>query len=398
MQHTPGALEGIRVLDLGRVMSAPLTTSLLADMGADVIKIEQPDGGDDSRVFMPKVDGLSTYFVTFNRGKRGVTLNLKGGKDILLKLVQTADVIVENFRPGVMNRLGLGYEDLKKVNPRIIMASVSGFGQTGPYSQRAGYDTIGQAMGGVMGVTGFENGGVPTRCGAAVGDVTSGLSAVVGILAALEHREISGEGQYVDCSLADTSVVVASDMNESYFIDGSVPKRQGNAIRAYAPADCYETADDYIICCCEDDADFAALCKILGQEALLSNPDYATNELRVKNRDALDKVIEAATKGKSTADWLVPMLDAGLACAPVLTIEQTVADPQIGGARNMYPFTQYGSLGEVRFTGGAVKMSETPPKYVKSAPLLGEDNEAIFCGELGYTSEELAALKEQNVI
>ena len=391
MQNKCKALEGVKVLDLGRVMAAPLAAALLADMGADVLKIEQPGTGDDSRVFMPKKDGISTYFITFNRGKRGITLNLKKGKDIFLQLVKEADVVIENFRPGVMKKLGLGYEDLRKVNPRIIMASVSGFGQTGPYSQRAGYDTIGQAMGGVMSITGFEDGGSPTRCGAAVGDVTSGLSAVVGILAALEQRDKTGEGQYVDTSLADTSVVCASSVNAEYFMNGIVPKRKGNAIEGFAPSNCFQTADDYIVCCCEDQGDYEALCGILGRADLLSNPDYATNDLRVANREALEAEIENVFKGKETKVWLDQLLDAGIAAAPILTIADCVADEHVGGARNMYPFVEYEGLGQVQITGGSLHFSETPTFYGK-APSLGEHNEEVLCGQLGFTKEQLDEL------
>lgn len=397
MQNKCKALEGVKVLDLGRVMSAPLAAALLADMGADVLKIEQPGTGDDSRVFMPKKEGISTYFITFNRGKRGITLNLKKGKDIFLKLVKEADVVIENFRPGVMRKLGLSYEDLKQVNPQIIMASVSGFGQSGPYSQRAGYDTIGQAMGGVMGITGFDDGGLPTRCGAAVGDVTSGLSAVVGILAALEHRAKTGEGQYVDCSLADTSVVCAGSVNAEYFMNGVVPRRKGNTIEGYAPANCFQTADDYVVCCCEDQADYEALCAVLERKDLLDNPDYATNELRVSNREALEAEIENVLKGKETKVWLEKMLEAGLAAAPILTIADAVADEHVGGARNMYPYVEYTGLGQVQITGGSLHFSETPTHYGK-APSLGENNEDVICGQLGYTKEQFDEFKSNGVI
>lgn len=397
MQNKCRALEGLKVLDLGRVMSAPLAAALLGDMGADVLKIEQPGSGDDSRVFMPKKDGISTYFITFNRGKRGITLNLKTGKEIFLKLVKDADVVIENFRPGVMKKLGLDYEQLKQVNPRVIMASVSGFGQSGPYSQRAGYDTIGQAMGGVMGITGFDAGGLPTRCGAAVGDVTSGLSAVVGILAALEHREKTGMGQYVDCALADTSVVCASSVNAEYFMNGIVPKRKGNAVEGYAPANCFQTADDFVVCCCEDQADYEALCNILERKDLLEDPHYTTNELRVSNRENLEAEIENVLKTKETKFWVKKMLAAGLAAAPILTIADAVADEQVGGARNMYPTVEYTGLGQVQITGGSLNLSETPTYYGK-APCLGEDNESVFCGQLGYTKEELEELKAKGVV
>ena len=397
MQNKCKALEGVKVLDLGRVMSAPLAAALLADMGADVLKIEQPGNGDDSRVFMPKKDGISTYFITFNRGKRGITLNLKTGKDIFLKLVKDADVVIENFRPGVMRKLGLAYEDLKQINPKIIMASISGFGQEGLYSKRAGYDTIGQAMGGVMSITGFDSGGLPTRCGAAVGDVTSGLSAAVGILAALEQREKTGEGQYIDCALTDTAVVCAGGVNEEYFLSGIVPRRKGNTLEGYAPANCFKTADDYLVCCCEDQDDYAALCAILDREDLLKDPNYATNELRVANREALEAAIEDVLQHKDTAYWVEKMLSAGLAAAPILTIADAVADPQVGGARNMYPTVEYTGLGDVRITGGSLHFSETPTCYGK-APSLGENNEEVICGQLGYTKEQFEEFKANGVI
>jgi formyl-CoA transferase len=391
-----GALQGIKVLDLGRVLSAPFCSAMLGDMGAEVIKIEQPGTGDDSRGFMPRRNNTSTYFINFNRSKKGITLDLKQGKDIFLKLVEETDVVVENFRPGVMKRLGLDYEALKKVNPRLVYAAISGFGQTGPYAQRAGYDTMAQAMSGIMSVTGWP-GAEPTRAGASVADIMGGLQAVIGILAALRHRDLTGNGQMVDISLVDVSVVGLSSVNQVYLTSGRVPQRNGNSYESSAPGGGYHTKDGYFIMNGSAPKFWAILCNAMNKPELIDAPLFATNSLRVQNKVELNTIVESWTKTMTTDEIISLLLPLGFAVAPVLTIDQVVNDPHIGGVRNMFVEVDHPIAGKIKVTNDAIKMSETPLSVKNASPLLGENNEEIY-GGLGYSQQELKRLHEQGII
>ncbi|WP_316860205.1 CaiB/BaiF CoA-transferase family protein [uncultured Cohaesibacter sp.] len=394
---TTGALEGLRVLDLGRVLSAPFCTAMLGDMGADVIKIEQPGRGDDSRGFMPRKDDISTYFINFNRSKRGITLNLKTGKDVFLELVKNVDVVVENFRPGVMKKLGLDYDELKKVNPRLIYAAISGFGQTGPYSSRAGYDTMAQAMAGIMSVTGFP-GSEPTRCGASVADIMGGLQAVIGILAALRHREKSGEGQMVDVALVDVSVVGLSSVNQVYLTTGRVPQRNGNSYESSAPGGGYSTKDGYFVMNGSAPKFWAILCNAMNKPELIEDERFKTNSLRVTNKHELDAIITEWTKTMTTDELMDLLLPLGFAVAPVMTLDKVAADPHIAGVRHMFGEVEHPQVGKIRVTNQAVKMSATNPEIKRSSPLLGEHNKEIYLEELGFSEERFEEMQREEIV
>ena len=392
-----GALEGIRVLDMGRVLATPSAAALMGDMGAEVIKLEQPGRGDDSRGFAPMVNGVSCYYKNFNRSKKGITLDLKTGKEVFLELVKNVDVLLENFRPGTMEKLGLGYEDLKKVNPGLIYGSISGFGATGPYKNRAGYDTMSQAWAGVMSITGWPDSD-PVRCGASFGDVMGGLNLVIGVLAALRYRDKTGIGQKIDISLTDGCVVAEASMMQVYLSTGKVPTKNGNCYTSSAPGGGYHTKDGYMVINGSAPKFWAILCNEMGKPELVDDPRFATNALRVQNRAELDKIVSEWTTSLTTDEIMDTLLPKGFACAPILNLAQVVANEQIGGARNMFPEIDDPEVGKMRFTNSAVKMSETMPEIKRPAPMLGQHNHEIYGSLLGYDEGRIQELKEQGVI
>lgn len=391
------ALEGIRVLDMGRVLATPSAGALLGDMGATVIKLEQPLTGDDSRNFAPMVNGVSCYYKNFNRSKKGITLDLKKGKEIFLELVKNVDVLIENYRPGTMEKLGLGYDVLKEVNPGLVYGSISGFGATGPYRNRAGYDTMSQAWSGVMSITGWPEND-PVRCGASFGDVMGGLNLVIGVLAALRYRDKTGRGQKVDISLTDGCVVAEASMMQVYLSTGKVPTKNGNRYTSSAPGGGYHTKDGYMVINGSAPKFWKILCDTMGHPELVDNPKFKTNALRVQNREELDQIVEAWTMTMNTNDIIDLLLPKGFACAPILSLDQVVANEQIGGARNMFPEIDDPEVGRMRFTNSAVKMSETMPEIKCHAPLLGEHNEEIYSNLLGYTEDKINNLKNEGII
>lgn len=391
------ALEGIRVLDLGRVLAAPSAGALLGDMGAEVIKVEQPVKGDDSRNFAPMVNGVSCYYKNFNRSKKGITLDLKKGKDVLLDLVRISDVLIENFRPGTMEKLGLGYDELKKINPRLIYGSISGFGSTGPYRNRAGYDTMSQAWSGVMSITGWPDKD-PVRCGASFGDVIGGLNLVIGVLAALRYRDATSEGQFVDISLTDGCVVAEASMMQVYLSTGKVPVRNGNAYTSSAPGGGYRSKDGYVVINGSAPKFWKLLCDTMGRPELVNDPRFETNALRVQNRVPLDEIVTEWTSSLTTDEVIDKLLPMGFACAPILTLDKVAANEQIAGARNMFPEIDDPEVGRMRFTNSAVKLSETPPEIRSPAPKLGQHNAEIYGSLLGYSRERLAELAQNGII
>ncbi len=392
-----GALEGIRILDLGRVLATPSAGALFGDMGAEVIKIEQPGRGDDSRGFAPMKNDVSCYYKNFNRSKRGITLDLKEGKEVFLELVKTADVVIENFRAGTMEKLGLGYEDLKKVKPDIIYGSISGFGANGPYRGRAGYDTMSQAWSGVMSITGWPEND-PVRCGASFGDVIGGLNLVIGVLSALRYRDRTGVGQMIDISLTDGCVIAAASMFQVYLATGKVPKKNGNRYTSSAPGGGYHSKDGYCVINGSAPKFWLLLCKTMGMPELAEDPRFLTNALRVKNREELDPIVEAWTMTMTTQEVIDTLLPLGFACAPILELDQVVENEQIGGARNMFPEIDDPEVGKMRFTNSAVKMSETMPEIRCPAPTLGQHTDEVLMELLGYSTEQIQALREKNVI
>lgn len=393
------ALSNLKVLDLGRVIAGPLASSILADMGADVIKIEDPGTGDLARNMMPKKDGISTYFVMFNRGQRGVTLNLKStqGKAILTKMIESADVLIENFRPGVMQRLGFSYEEVEKINPRIIYASVSGYGQEGVYSGRALLDPVAQAMSGLMSVTG-PAGGEQVRCGASVCDVLAAQNTVIAILAALEYRRTSGHGQRIDVSLIDSAIFALASINQIYFTTGKVPQNLGNFFEASAPGNTYPTKDGQKLMISAGQATmWPKFAHALGHDEWLEMPEFKRVEDRVKNRQLLDTVVAEATAHFTKDELIEKMVEAKIAAGPVMTVADVANNPHFRDVRNMYSDVEHPQLGTVRITNQAIHMSETNPYVRGCSPLLGQHNVEVY-QEYGYTETEIEQMREEGVI
>lgn len=395
-----GALEDITVLDLTRVVAGPFCSSMLGDMGAKIIKVERPGTGDDSRAYGPYVNGESAYFAMLNRSKYGITLNLKSeeGKKIFLDLVKQADVVLENFRPGVMEKLGLGFEDLRKVNEQLIYASVSGFGAYGPYSDRPGYDILAQAMGGLMSLTGPKGGG-PTRAGNAMGDILGGLNMAIGVLAALHARTLIGHGQRVDISLVDSVVVSLENAFTRYWETGEIYKRNGNAYAALAPYDSFQAKDGLCIIACGNQKLFETFCKkVAHRPEWIEDERFLSNVLRVEHMDELKELIDGWSIGY-TVDELVSMaMAAGIPAGPVYDIAQIANDEHIAGAREMFPTVMHPVIGEMHVNGDAVKMTATMPHVTRPAPLLGQDNEEIYCGMLGLDLQQLERMKREGIL
>lgn len=392
------ALDGIKVLDMGRVLAGPYCSSILADLGAEVIKIEMPEGGDSSRENLPKKDGISTYFVNFNRSKKGITLNLKSteGKEIFKKLIIESDVIVENFRPGVMNKMNLGYEELNKINPKIIYAAISGFGQEGPYADRAGFDPIAQAMSGIMSITGHA-GESGVRCGASIADIMAGQNAALAICAALQYRNKTGKGQMIDVALTDVAIMATASVAQVYLTTENIPTPLGNGYAASAPGNSYPTKDGYVILLTVGDSQWRKLCKILGHIEWIDIPEFKDNEMRVKNKKKLDLVISSETIKFETDELVTALLQVGLPGAPIMNIAQVAADKHFQGVREMFTSIEHPILGTVKITNQSFKMSETNP-YVRScSPELGEHNNEIY-NRLGYSDEEIHRLIIENII
>lgn len=394
-----GLLDGIVVLDLTRVLAGPYCGSLLADMGATVYKVEMPGRGDDSRSMGPFQNGESVYFINCNRGKLGCTLNLKApeGKKLFLELVKKADVVLESYRPGTMEKLGLGYDVLKEVNPGLVYGSVSGYGHTGPYSKRAGYDIVGQAAGGLMSTTGWP-GGAPTRTGTPMGDVLSGLSLAIGVLAALTNKQRTGEGEKVDVALVDSVVSAMMNINMIYFTEGRIPERIGNRYESTYPYDSFKTSDGDVIIGAGNDKLFALLCKEMQQEELISDERFVTVSDRVANHALLKEIIEAWTIGQTVDEVADRLTKVGVPSCPINTIDRVVKDPQIAGARNMFPTVEHPIAGKVTITNNQLKFTNRKADAHVSSPMLGQHNEEVYCGLLGLSKEELERLKQDRVI
>ncbi len=397
MQYN-GALAGVKVLDLTRVLAGPFATMMLADMGAEVIKIEVPGSGDDSRQFGPFVNGESSYYMNLNRNKKGITLNLKGrGKEIFLEMVKKADIVVENYRPGTMEKLGLGYEELKKVNPKIVYGAVSGFGHYGPYKDRAGYDIIGQAMSGLMSTTGWP-GGEPTRTGTAMSDILAGLSVAIGLLAALRHRDVTGYGQKVDVSLVDATVASMEIINQIYLVEGRLPQRIGNRYESTYPYDSFKANDGSLVIGAANDKLWQKLCVIMGQPGLGEKAEFDTNWKRVQRHEEVKVLVEAWTITKPVKEIVDALLAVGIPAAPINNIEQVVNDPHIAGAREMFVEVDHPKAGKMKITGSHIKLSDTKPCIKAPAPLLGQHNEEVYKDFLGLSADEIAAMKKDGLL
>lgn len=395
-----GALEDVRILDLSRVLAGPFCTMMLADMGAEVIKLEVPGTGDDSRRFPPTVNSESAYFINMNRNKKGITLNLKSetGKEIFRNLVKKVDIVIENFRPGTMEKLGLGYETLKKLNPRLVYGCVSGFGHTGPYSSRAGYDIVGQAMSGLMSVTGWP-GGAPTRTGGPMADTMAGLSLTIGVLGALHHARRTGEGQKVDIALVDSLVASLQIINQIYLCDGRIPERIGNRYESTYPYDTFPTRDgENIVIGCANDKFWGILCQLMGKPELITHPDMDKNVKRVKNHEMIRPIVEAWTSTQDSADLVELLLKHGIPASPIYNIKQVSEDPHIAVAREMFIETEHPQAGKIKVTNTHLKLSETKAGYRTPAPALGEHNAQVFHELLGFDSAQIEHYKSEGII
>ena len=394
------ALDGIVILDMTRVYSGPFSTMLMADMGAEVIKIEIPGKGDDTRGYGPFVNGESLYYANVNRNKKGVTLNVKPaeGKAMFLELVKKADIVVENFRPGVMAHLELDYERLSEINPAIIMGSISAFGQSGEYSTRPGYDIISQAMGGLMSITGYPD-NEPTRSGNAIGDVLSGISLTVGLLAALHARSITGRGQHVDVALADSVIMSLENATMRYFATGKEPERMGNRYAAVSPYDSFKASDGYFVLGCANQKLYEAFCRdAIKRPGLISDARFTDIPHRLQNQAELHEIIQSWAAGFTVEEIVGLILAAGVPAAPVFTIGQVVNNRYYNEERNMFPTVHHPVIGEMHVNGCHIKMSDTMPAVRSCAPALGEHNVAVYGEMLGISAKELEGLKERGVI
>lgn len=390
-------LEGIRVLDFTRVLAGPYCTMLLADMGADVIKVERPKYGDDTRHFGPFKNDESGYFVYLNRGKKSITLDLKRpeAREIVLQLVEKSDVIVENFRPGVMEKLGFDYEEVKKVNPRIVYASISGFGQNSHYTKRPAYDLVAQAMGGLMSITGYAH-TPPTRSGASLGDMSAALYTTFGIMVALFHRERNGEGQYIDVAMVDSIFSLLESNVMRYTVGNVIPERIGSRHPISSPFDVFKAKDDYLVIAVANEALFTKLCEAMGQPDLWKDQRFETDAKRTENEQALKELIETWLS-RYTVDEAVDLLNEyGIPCSPILNIQSICEDEHIAQREMLVDIEQPGT-GVFKVTGNPVKLSKTPARIKSHSPRLGEHTEQILTDLLNYSHDDIAQLKEKGL-
>ena len=393
-----GPLSGVRVLDLSRVLAGPFTTMLLADLGAEVVKIEEPGVGDEARRFSPFLHGVSTYFVSVNRGKKSIELNLKAeaGRRLMLDLVQKADILVENFRPGVMRRLGLDYETLRTKRPQLVYAACSGFGQTGPYAHRGAYDMIVQGVGGIMSITG-EVGGSPVRVGTSIGDIVAGLFTTIGILAALCHARAMGEGQFVDVAMLDCQVAILEHAITRHLVTGEVPGPHGSRHPSIAPVEMFQAADGYVVLAAVTAKQWEQLCHAIGRPDLVQHPHFVTNALRAQHVDELHGILAPIIRQKSVTTWLSEMEAIGVPCGPVNTVDKVVQDPQVK-AREMLVEVLDAEAGSITVPGLPIKLSATPGKVQGRAPRLGEHTEAVLAEWLNLSADAVARLREGGVV
>jgi crotonobetainyl-CoA:carnitine CoA-transferase CaiB-like acyl-CoA transferase len=387
-----GPLTGLTVLDFTRVLSGPYCTMLLADMGARVIKIEQPGRGDDTRAWGPPFLGAeSAYFLSVNRNKESLALDLKapGARDVLARLLDRADVIVENFRPGAMARLGLDYATVHASHPAIIYASISGFGQTGPRRSEPGYDAVMQAEGGLMSITGDDD-GPPFRLGVAISDIVSGMFAFQGISMALYARTQTGTGQLVDVGMLDATTALLTYQSGNYFATGESPRRLGNRHPTIAPYETFAASDGDFVIAVGNDALWRAFCRACGLDTLGEDPRFATNPQRVQDYAALKPLLVERLRTRTRAEWIAALNAAGVPCGAVRDVGEVLADPQLA-AREMVQQVEHATLGPIRVTGVPVKLSDTPGAVRSAPPTLGQHTEAVL-GELGFSREEIARL------
>lgn len=406
----PGALAGVRVLDLSRVLAGPWAGQLLADLGADVVKVERPGAGDDTRAWGPpwlndpegNSTGESAYYLSANRNKRSVTIDIASaeGQRVVQQLAAKADVVLENFKVGGLAQYGLDYASLKAINPRLVYCSITGFGQIGPYASRAGYDFLIQGMGGLMSLTGRPDGtegAGPMKVGVALTDIMTGLYATVAVLAALKRREQSGEGQHIDLALLDVQIACLANQAANYLVGGVVPHRMGNAHPNIVPYQEFPTADGYMIVAVGNDSQFANLCKTLGKPEWSTDERFVTNPQRVKHRTALIALIHGMTVRRTTDEWVAAMEAAGVPCGPINTLDRVFADPhvQARGTRieMPHPLAQ-----EVALVANPIRLSESPVQYRNAPPTLGQHTEEVLSDWLDATAMDIDALRTKKAI
>ncbi len=382
-----GPLEGLKVLDLSRVLAGPYCTMLLADFGADVIKIEPPKVGDDSRAFGPFVGKESAYFMSLNRNKRSMVLDFKEPKhvEVFKEMVAKADVVVENYRPGTMEKFGLSYDVLKEINPKLIYAACSGFGRTGPYTMKPAYDIIVQAMGGIMSITG-EGKDSPTRVGASVGDVVAGIFTAYGVMLALYHREKTGKGQLVDVGMLDCQVAILENAIARYVTSGEVPVPLGNRHPSITPFSAFTAKDGQVIVGAGNDRLWTKLCNVLEKPELLTDERFSNNGLRTTNFHELHAIMNSVLVNKTIDEWITLLEEAGIPCAPINNIERIINDPQVK-ARDMIVEVEHPIAGHLKMPGVPVKLSDTPGSVRTPAPLLGHDVNEILHELMGWDEE-----------
>lgn len=402
-----GALDGIRVFDMSRVLAGPSCTQILGDLGADVIKVERPGEGDDTRKWGPpflkdaagRDTSESSYYLSANRAKRSLTLDFtkQEGRDLALRLIAHCDVLVENYKVGTLAKYGLGYEALHRDFPRLVYCSVTGFGQTGPYAPRPGYDFLAQAMGGIMSLQG-EPEGEPMKGAVAFADLMAGMYSAVAILAALHHRDRTGEGQHIDMALLDTQVAWLGNQAQAYLTSGEIPPRLGNAHQTVVPYQVFATADGHIVLACGNDGQFKKFCACAGSPTLAADPRFATNSARVVNRAQLIPEIARLMALRPSADWIAMLERDGVPCSPINRLDQVFADPQVKARGMVVRMPHPAAPGPVSLLASPIKYSATPVEYKLPPPTLGQHTDAILHEMLGLDAAAIAALRKSGVI
>ena len=401
-------LSGVRVFDLTRILAGPTCTQLLGDLGADIIKVEKPFVGDDTRTWGPPYvkDRLgndtteSAYYLSANRNKRSVTIDLSqpAGIELAKKFIEKSDVLIENFKVGGLAKLGLGYEDIREQFPNLVYCSVTGFGQTGPYAPRAGYDFLAQGIGGIMSITGTPE-GEPVKVGVGIADVMTGMYASTAILAALRHRDATGEGQHIDTCLLDTQISWLINEGTNYLISGEIPKRLGNEHPNIVPYKVFSTSDGYVILAVGNDRQFRDWCTAAGADDLKDDERFKTNPLRIKNREVLYQKMPSFMKRKTTKEWLSIMEEVKVPCSPVNNIEQVFDDPHVKHREMKIEMDhELSGSGKVPLIGNPLKLSATPPQYRRPPPTLGQHTEEVLSEILELNSQEIKELRDKGAI
>jgi formyl-CoA transferase len=401
-----GPLEGIRILDLSRAMAGPYCTMMLGDLGADVIKVERPGRGDESRGWGPPFvgqsddnpTGESAYFLSVNRNKRSITINLKSseGQEVIQRLASLCDVLVENFRTGVLEKLGLGYEDIKNLNPRLVYCSISGYGRTGPYAERPGYDVMIQAEGGMMGITGPVE-GPPSRVGVPIVDITTGMFAATSILAALRARDQMKEGQLIDISLFDTQAALLTNVASNYLIGETDPRRMGNAHPNLAPYEAFRAQDHWLVLGVANELQWETFCVVIDRQDLREDARFRTNGDRVAHRVELGEILSEVIASRQASEWLSVFRNAGLPCGPINDVASVFDHPQVQ-PRDLILEVEHPNAGPIQLTGFPYKLNQTPAELRYPPPLLGEHTEDVLTEMLGYSIEQVAQFQEQGAI